>query len=184
MQCAYGTDIYYVQFSDKNGSPYSLSNPQAYLSQRAIDRRAEWNITIDSTDIPVNPAYVSALRQAGAVVKHTSRWMNSALIVTNDDDVIDSIYRLPFVIDIELVYRESNYSVRERARATANDKSANYGDVFTQLQMIGVDKLHGAGFRGKNIHVAVIDAGFLNVNTNHASESLILRNGIGGVSYL
>ena len=180
VQLLSATDIYYVQFSDKVGSPYSVSNPLDFLSQRAIDRRATWNIAIDSTDFPVNPAYVAALRSAGAVVKHTSRWMNSALVVTSDDDVIDSIYKLPFVIDIELVYRQRFYSPKEEQRQKTEDNSNDYGDANTQLQMIGVDRLHAAGFRGANIHVAVIDAGFLNVNTNRAFDSLRMRNGILG----
>ena len=180
VQLLSATDIYYVQFADKLGSPYSVSHPLDFLSQRAIDRRATWNIAIDSTDFPVNPAYVAALRSAGAVVKHTSRWMNSALVVTSDDDVIDSIYKLPFVIDIELVYRQRFYSPKEEQRQKTEDNSNDYGDANTQLQMIGVDRLHAAGFRGANIHVAVIDAGFLNVNTNRAFDSLRMRNGILG----
>ena len=41
---------YYVQFSDKNGSPYSLSEPTAFLSQRSIDRRTAKGIALDSSD--------------------------------------------------------------------------------------------------------------------------------------
>jgi hypothetical protein len=30
---------YFIQLRDKNESPYSLSNPESYLSARAIERR-------------------------------------------------------------------------------------------------------------------------------------------------
>ena len=30
---------YWIQFKDKNGSPFSIKNPSAYLSQKAIERR-------------------------------------------------------------------------------------------------------------------------------------------------
>ena len=58
-QTAPGT--YLIEFTDKNGTPYSLNQPEAYLSPRALDRRARQGIAVDPTDLPVDPAYVSAL---------------------------------------------------------------------------------------------------------------------------
>ena len=49
---------YIIRFIDKYNSPYSLSNPSAYLSQKAIDRRTRYSIAFDSSDLPVNPSYV------------------------------------------------------------------------------------------------------------------------------
>lgn len=49
-------NIYFVQFSDKLGTPYSLSRPEDFLSERAILRRQKYSIAIDSTDLPVSPA--------------------------------------------------------------------------------------------------------------------------------
>ncbi len=48
---------YRVYLSDKNNSPYSISNPSAYLSQRAIDKRTRFNIPITEQDLPINPQY-------------------------------------------------------------------------------------------------------------------------------
>ncbi len=50
---------YWVKFTDKNGSPYSVSTPTAYLSPRSIARRANQGIAIDMTDIPVNQTYIN-----------------------------------------------------------------------------------------------------------------------------
>ena len=47
---------YLVKFKHKGGTPFTIANPAAYLSQRAIDRRTRYGIAIDSTDLPVNPA--------------------------------------------------------------------------------------------------------------------------------
>ena len=55
------TNIYWIQFADKNNSPYSIDNPEAYLSQRALQRRANLGIAIDEYDIPVNPQYLEAV---------------------------------------------------------------------------------------------------------------------------
>ena len=56
---------YWVQFTDKGNNPYSLSNPSAYLSNRAIQRRLNQNIPIDSLDLPVTPMYVQGVAATG-----------------------------------------------------------------------------------------------------------------------
>lgn len=43
---------YWVKFKDKNGSPYTIGNPSAYLSARSIARRTNQGIAVDMTDIP------------------------------------------------------------------------------------------------------------------------------------
>ena len=45
---------YWVKFTDKNASPYTIGNPSAYLTARSIARRTNQGIAIDMTDIPVN----------------------------------------------------------------------------------------------------------------------------------
>ena len=75
---------FYVQFANKNNSPYSLSNPSAYLSARAIARRAAFNLTCDSTDLPVNPAYVSQIENLGVHVHCASKWMNGVTVKLTD----------------------------------------------------------------------------------------------------
>ena len=46
-QAQIATNIYWVQFTDKENSPYSIDNPEAYLSPRALQRRANLGIGID-----------------------------------------------------------------------------------------------------------------------------------------
>ncbi|MCK4344679.1 MAG: serine protease, partial [Bacteroidales bacterium] len=56
---------YWIQFTDKLNSPYSLEHPADYLSDRAIDRRFKQGILITDNDIPVNPEYVYSLSRLG-----------------------------------------------------------------------------------------------------------------------
>jgi len=51
-------DKYWVQFTDKNGTPYSLDAPEEFLSARAIERRLVQGIEFTENDLPVNPAYL------------------------------------------------------------------------------------------------------------------------------
>ena len=67
------TNIYWVQFTDKNNSPYSIENPEAYLSARALQRRANQGIGIDEYDIPVNPQYLQAVAECGAQLLNPSK---------------------------------------------------------------------------------------------------------------
>ena len=52
---------YFIKFSDKNGSVYSINQPSAFLSQRAIARRLLYNIPVTDQDIPVNQNYVDSI---------------------------------------------------------------------------------------------------------------------------
>src|SRR5436190_1709557 len=42
---------YIVKLKNKNGTPYTFSNPQSYLSQWAIDRRTRYIISIDNSSL-------------------------------------------------------------------------------------------------------------------------------------
>ncbi|MEI6901264.1 MAG: serine protease, partial [Bacteroidota bacterium] len=56
---------YFVAFTDKNGTPYNIYNPQAFLTQRAIQRRVNQSIEVTEQDLPVNPSYVSQVANIG-----------------------------------------------------------------------------------------------------------------------
>ena len=65
-------NIFFVSFADK---PVQATPA---LSPRAVEQRAKWNIATDELDYPVHAAYLDSLRQHGATICHTSRWMNGA----------------------------------------------------------------------------------------------------------
>lgn len=89
------TFLYRVYLHDKHGTPYTLDKPQRYLSPRAILRRQRQGIAIDSTDLPVSPAYVDALRRHGLRVMGTSRWRNTAMVASQTDDVAERLRTWP-----------------------------------------------------------------------------------------
>jgi hypothetical protein len=88
---------YVVFLSDKNGSPYSTSNPSAFLSQRAITRRTTQSIAITSQDFPVNPSYISGIQGTGAQVLNSSRWFNSVTVEVSNNNILNAINALPYV---------------------------------------------------------------------------------------
>src|SRR5678810_1288369 len=89
---------YIVKFKNKGGNPFSLSTPLTYLSQRALDRRTRYGIAIDSTDLPVTPAYVTQIRNVPFVtLLNISKWHNSVTIQTTDPNAITTINGFSFV---------------------------------------------------------------------------------------
>lgn len=164
---------YYIQFTDKNNSPFSVNAPLQYLSQRAIDRRAHHNVTITSEDFPVNPQYVQGVTQtANCNVLLQLRWMNGVVIQTVDTVGLQNVYALPFVDSanskrfVNTGVSNGDKFVRNAVEydfekgKTAQTTSIDYGAAINQNTMIHVDKLHDLGFTGTGMRIAVLDAGF------------------------
>lgn len=108
---------YWIQFTDKGNNPYSLSNPSAYLSADAIQRRTNFNIALDSADLPVTPSYITAVAQTGVTVRAVSKWLNGVVIITSDTAALNQINQLQFVQAVN--------TVGLRASITTSDKFAD-----------------------------------------------------------
>ncbi|NDP21679.1 MAG: S8 family serine peptidase [Paludibacter sp.] len=179
MQAVTTTYYFYVQFSNKNDTPYSLSNPSQYLSQRAIERRTAFAISYDSTDLPVNPSYLQQIESIGIPVHNKSKWMNGATVLLEDSSKMSLVRALPFVKWVQYTGK-NELPPSGSPRKIKSEVTFEYGTANTQINQISGKFLHDNGFRGKNIHVGVIDAGFMNVNTNPAFDSLRLQGRLLG----
>ncbi len=162
---------YWVQFTDKNESVYSLDNPSEFLSQRALQRRAKQHIIVDSLDIPVNKIYVDSVLSFGVLLHTRSKWFNGITISVADTTVIPAISNLSFVKNVEKTFvpnltRSAKIDERNFSRRTVSVSNSGYGNSFDQINMHNGTWLHQAGFKGDGMQIAVLDAGFLNVNTN------------------
>jgi subtilisin family serine protease len=167
---------YWIQLKDKEGTPYLVSQPESFLSQRSIDRRKRQHISIDETDLPVSPEYLDSLKKRGLEIVHASKWLNGATVRTADTTLIKTIATLPFVSFVQLtrpaiVLKSAGNKFSKEEETTAYDPT-KYGTAIDQLTQLNGQYLHNAGFRGKGVQIAVLDAGFLNVNTIAAFDSL------------
>lgn len=166
---------YWVQFTDKAGTPYSVYQPQEYLSDKAIERRNRYGIDIDSTDLPVKQAYIdSVLRTgSGARLLNKSKWFNSISISVSDSETVAAIQALPFVKHMEPVAALRWEKTDDSGDVVYSlERSQNYGYSFNQISMVQGDYLHELGFRGEGMIIAVLDAGFSGVNQIPAFDSL------------
>ena len=170
---------YLVFLKDKDGSPYSVNSPLVYLSQKAIDRRFKQGITIKTSDLPPNPTYISSIQQTGATVIYKSRWMNAVLVEATESQK-NTILTLPLVKGIEFnrPLKKTRKTLFKDKFSEENTESLNYGDAAAQIQLLGADVMHNQGFHGEGMLVALLDDGFLNVNTSACLQHLVQQNKI------
>ena len=184
----------WVFLTDKPDSATYLATPLTMLSQRALDRRTRQNIVLDSKDVPVGTAYYSQVKNAtGITVLAKSKWLN-AIHVQGAPVDINNLKSFSFVAEIEFAnnglnakgkttQRSSN--TKHKNKFTEVSANFNYGDAENQITMLKGDYLHQEGFTGTGMHIAVIDAGFPNVNTLAAFKRLRDNNQIlGGYDFV
>lgn len=172
---------YRISLKDKAATEYSLKKPEKYLSAKAIERRRKQNLPIDSTDLPVCRKYIDEIRKQGVKIVVTGKWDNFVTVSCNDTTLIDRIAALPFVLSTEKVWISPGAG--KPSMATERDSVLNqptihpdsiYGRAITQIQMSNGDKLHEAGFKGQGMTIAVIDAGFHNVDKITAMQNICI----------
>lgn len=168
---------YIIKLKDKAGSNYSINNPAAFLSSRAIDRRAKYSIPITESDLPVNQWYIDSIQEAGAVtILNVSKWFNQVCIQTTDVAALGKINSFTFVENANPI------ALRPAKPLTPVNKKLDtvtaviepmlqrpmqpladfydYGLAYPQIHLHNAEFLHNLGFRGKDMQVAITDAGF------------------------
>ncbi len=175
---------YWVEFSDKNNSPYCTCRPAEFLSARALDRRARAGIAVVENDLPVNPKYVNALKIKGVKLHTTSRWLNAATVLA-DSASVAPLRNLPFVKAVKYIGRHipaknpPNRRAKKRTPINGYPKpegGGKFGYTGLQNSLLNLQPLHLAGHRGDGIWVAVMDGGFTNVDTLSFFDSVALKS--------
>ena len=165
---------YRISLKDKAATDHSLQKPEMYLSKKSIERRKRQGLEIDSTDLPVCKKYVDAIRKKGVHVLVTGKWDNFVTVSCNDSMLIAEIAGLPFVRSTERVWRGVAKRASERDSLINKPLRTDslYGPAITQIKMSHADRLHEAGFKGQGMTIAVIDAGFHNVDKIEAMKNI------------
>ena len=190
---------YIIRFTDKGNNPFSLSSPSQYLSQRALDRRARYNIAIDSSDLPVTPRYIDSVRLAGNVtILNSSKWLNQVAISTSDAAALAKINSFPFVlsaapigarfgtadIPVNKIFDSSLNNIPFPATTSrpvnVTSDYYSYGKSNGQVKIHNGDFLHNHGFRGEGMQVTVLDAGFYHYLSLPTFDSIRTNNQILG----
>lgn len=175
---------FWVEFADKNNSPYCTCRPWEFLSARALERRARAGIPVVENDLPPNPGYLSALKISGVRLHNSSRWLNAATVIA-DDAAAANLRQLPFVKSVDYIGMDlkprnpANRPAKKRKPLTAvplAGKGENImGYASLQNSLLNLVPLYLAGARGQGIWVAVMDGGFTNADTIPLFDSVALQ---------
>ena len=188
-QAQIATNIYWVSFTDKANSPYTIDNPSEYLSQRALDRRARLGIAIDEYDIPVNPQYLQAVEACGAQLLNPSKWLNGVSVYTNSQAVVDAINALEFVNEVRNcpnypeAQRDKELWLADEMKVSGKPVVSRdfYGGAHTQVYQLRVNELHDMGYDGTGVHIAVLDGGFIGTDEHSTFDNMRAEGRLLGV---
>ena len=184
---------YWVAFTDKKGTPYSIDKPEAFLSPRALELRKAHGIAIDERDLPVNPDYVRQVLALDTAARcfTTTKWHNGMTVYALRDDMKEAIEQLPFVDSVErtdvpkdtllppvkpaYAFPGSGGSLVHTYQADIKkNNDFDYGNATKQVRVNNVQWLHRMGFRGEGMQMMVLDGGFQNIDSIPCFE--VLRN--------
>lgn len=185
LSCSYAQEYakYWVQFSDKNNSPFSVNRPEEFLSQRALQLRHKHQIPIDETDLPVNAFYIQQVLDIDSTMRlcTRSKWLNGVTVYCEREGALDSIMQLPFVRFAERTVTMSEPETRpdtpyvfsrdrrEFARTYYaqdwNSGNFDYGLAGEQIRINNGHWLHRLGYCGESMRMMIMDGGFQNVDT-------------------
>jgi hypothetical protein len=128
----------------------------------------------------VNPAYIAEIAAKGVKVHNRSKWLNGITVRMADTSIVSQIRALPFVKWAKYTGQMNSAALPAPRKAKFGSETYNYGTSATQINQLNGSALHNAGYTGKDIHIAVLDAGFNNVNTNPGFDSLRLQGRLLG----
>lgn len=165
--------MYRLAFKDKSGTPYSIDKPQKFLSEKSIERRKRQGVPIDSTDLPISPAYILQLENMGVTIASKSKWNNSVLVRSQNIDLLINLTKLKFVKSaikawtspdsITIKYKADH--VHDTFNPWDSIEGHKYGAAEEQIKMLNGIPLHNTGYKGRGMTIAILDGGFMNANT-------------------
>ncbi|NEW80211.1 MAG: S8 family serine peptidase [Gelidibacter sp.] len=182
----------WVFFKDKPSQTSFIATPLTMLSQRALERRMRYSIALDFKDVPAEATYISQIKNTtGITVKAKSKWLNALHIQGTQID-INKLLNIHFVSKIEFANKSLNASSKNRKQEKVVKKSNklyainfNYGNATNQIQMLKGNVLHENNFTGQGMQIAIIDAGFPNVDKFAAFKRIRDNNQIlGGYDFV
>jgi len=162
-----GQSKYWITFTDKGD--ISQYTPEMILSPRALENRKRQGIGIDMYDYPVNSSYIQSLKLIGVKPVRISKWINGVTAYLKKDQ-LSLVSGLSFVRQLRPV--GTTHVVSDENYTDPCDSIPFLNSYIQQLNMLGVDTLHQAGYTGKGVLIAVFDNGYFGVNATEGFRHL------------
>ena len=172
----------WIVFEDKGPAENRLlAEIQPGISKRALLRRAKsaGNTALtDWYDLPLYRTYVDSLKPYLKRLRTQSRWLN-ALSAEIMPEYLDTLNRFSFVKQIDTIIgfrhrplpdTQPGFYLKEPNKVT--DPHTEYGPSFRQLEQIGIPLLHEKGYHGQGVLIALLDAGYNQIDSHVAFKHL------------
>ncbi|MDC0177201.1 S8 family serine peptidase [Polaribacter sp.] len=184
----------WIFLKDKPNTTLFLENPLTMLSQRALDRRSKLSIPLDGIDVPIDNTYYDQIKnQVNISILGKSKWLNVIHVKGEVTDINSLQSQFSFIDHIEFANKLINTNRKFKpTRIVSNHyhklqqtlTDFQYGQADNQIKMLKGDYLHAQGLTGDGQIIAIIDAGFPNVNTLDAFQRIRENNQIlGGYNF-
>ena len=188
----------WVYLDSKENVATYIANPLTMLTQKALDRRANQGISLDYSDVPITPSYITNISNASGITYiGASKWLNAIHVVGLKADIDALLGQFAYISSIEFADNSLNFGGSTSGGSTSRisrdkfpEENAllvmyDYGQAQNQMEMFNAHKLHEQNFTGAGMTIAVIDAGFPNVDTNPGFDK-IRTNGqiLGGYDFV
>jgi len=198
INLSYAQEHAWVFLGGKENVATYIANPLTMLSQKALDRRTNQGISLNFSDVPITPSYITDISNAtGITYVGASKWLNAIHVIGAQADINNLLAGYTYIDSIEFADDSLNPGSRisnEKPTQSPVNKfptddvlriTYDYGQAQNQIEMFKAHKLHELDFTGAGMTIAVIDAGFPNVDTN-AGFDKIRTNGqiLGGYDFV
>lgn len=144
------------------------------FSERSIARRKNKSVELNDYDFPIDEMYLNAISTSGTIEK-TSKWLNAIVFSTSLSENEIQL-KHSFIERIIVINTQLKSTIQKEL--VAQEKSLDYGFATQQVEQLNLDCLHDLGYTGNNIYLAVIDAGFDNMNNLSYFDSVYMNNRI------
>ncbi len=176
---AYNVDsVYVVSFVDK--PDYVEDHTTGFLSQRAMQKYQKASIRLTEAEAPICAYYVDSVLQISHAELYTwSKWFNY-IVIECSSEYINTIEKCSFVREVlpikqytpayfitaaDTVDQTITFNRISTDTMDITIDSLLYGSFYSQIAMHNGQWLHQKGYKGEDMLIAVIDGGFLCMDT-------------------
>jgi hypothetical protein len=173
--------FYFVAFKDKPHYKEQMYKLQDYLSIKAIERRTRNRVPLNMNDVPPEKEYLDKLADLPLMMYGNSRWFNGTVVLSDVKSISDSIKALPFVASVTYLGPAYFYEEEDNAKENSLENQLNIleqafenkkgikdsvwaGRSYKQINQLNDLTILQNGVGGKGVLIAVLDAGFQNLD--------------------
>ncbi|MGV0755986.1 hypothetical protein [Empedobacter brevis] len=151
---AVAQDLYLVKLKPKENTSSFLLNPLQMLSQRSLDRREKYTISINEEDVPISEYRINQIKKLALNYIGHTKWLNSVMVEISNEEVLNELTALNFVESAETMVRNSLPKTSLKNQSKWKDlinesEKYNYGYAEEFINQINLKPLHENNILGQ-----------------------------------